>query len=394
MSSGLEEQPSKTRDLATPTETFAALADEYSFDQTLAKALVTSGCASLHDFRYLVSKEDDLKTAWFDLAGDPGKKAVEKARGRRAWHGVRSALAGRAKLLPAAEEDLDQLLPSEDLESLDQHFFARYHFVFLPNRMLSDVQVSRLVKEVMRRSLTLKDMGAVKNQLQQNSRTIKRRRVAGNLFTHDEEDEDVQMETPLDADSLAGYLNLLALYLHGLAKAGCKPLVPPPSTAETSESNAEDYVQIPLSVLQHYLWRCEDATGKLPIRQRLTFLRAQDLAERAEWATRFRAGGTKTLGKIITEVFRERSAHWDVAMPRMTSSNDNDQGGLTKTDVGEPGTCATKLRDGAKLCKAFNSSSGCHNGDCDTLHRCGMIIKSGRVCGSWGHGYHRCNRNK
>ena len=46
MASGLEEQPSKTRDLATPTETFAALAEEYSFDQTLAKALVTAGCAN------------------------------------------------------------------------------------------------------------------------------------------------------------------------------------------------------------------------------------------------------------------------------------------------------------------------------------------------------------
>ena len=388
MATGVEEPPCRTRDLGTPTETFDALAAEYTFDAALAKALVTAGCKNLHDFRYLVSKEVDLKVAWFDLAGEPGKKNVEQARGRRAWHGVRSALAGRARLVPASDEDLDQLLPSEDLESLDQHFFSRYHFLFLPNRMLSDVQVSRLVKEILRRSLTLKDMATVKNQLQQNSRSIKRRRVAGNLFTHEEEDEDVQLEEALDSGTMEGYLSLLSIYLNGLSKAGCKPLPSPPSVVESPETQAEDYVTVPLSTVQAYLWRAEDSANKLPVRQRLAFLRSQDLAERSEWAARFRTGGSKPLGKIIAEVFRERSAHWDVALPRLPAAPVSDK---ATNDVGEAGTCSSILRDGSKLCSSFNSAGGCSNSQCDLLHRCGMVLRSGRVCGSWGHGYTSCS---
>ena len=294
MAEAVQEPPCKTRDLASPKETFAALAKEYNFEDQLADAIVTAGCANLHDFRYLATKEEQLQTLVFDLAGDPGKVAVQKARCRRAWHGVKAALAGRAKLLPAVEEDLDQILPSEDLESLDQHFFARYHFLFPPNRMLSDVGVSRLAKELMRRSLALKDMQTVKNQLQQSSRTIKRRRVAGNLFTHEEEDEDVQMDGPLDASSVDGYLALLSIYLHGLAKAGCKPVAAPPALAEGLETLPEDYVVVPLSAVQMYLWRATDSSSKLPAKQRLTFPRAQDLAERSECAARFRVG-TKSL---------------------------------------------------------------------------------------------------
>ena len=58
----MEETPCKTRDLSTPAETFKALADEYQFDHKIAEALVTAGCKTLHDFRYLVVKEEQLQT--------------------------------------------------------------------------------------------------------------------------------------------------------------------------------------------------------------------------------------------------------------------------------------------------------------------------------------------
>ena len=56
-----------------------------------------------------------------------------------------------------------------------------------------------------------------------------------------------------------------------------------------------------------------------------------------------------------------------------------------------PGTVSTKLLDGTRLCLDFQKGS-CPNGpECPKgAHKCGIVLKNGRVCGMANHSANNC----
>ena len=122
----MAEAPCRTRGLAAKEATFAALAQECKCDEAITRAILARAIESRHDFRYLCSTENQLNELVLANAEEPGKNAVQKARLRRAWHGVRPSLAANAAMHPDADEDMAKELASrnikvEELASRDIH---------------------------------------------------------------------------------------------------------------------------------------------------------------------------------------------------------------------------------------------------------------------------------
>ena len=91
----MAEAPCRTRGLATKEATFAALAQECKCDEAITSAILARTVESRHDFRYLCSTKNQLNELALANAEEPGKSAVQKARLRKAWHGVRSSFGCR-----------------------------------------------------------------------------------------------------------------------------------------------------------------------------------------------------------------------------------------------------------------------------------------------------------
>ena len=56
-------------------------------------------------------------------------------------------------------------------------------------------------------------------------------------------------------------------------------------------------------------------------------------------------------------------------------------------------TTAKAFRKGQLLCGDYNSAKGC-SGNCNMLHVCNAVQKSGRICGGKGHTSMNCPNRK
>ena len=142
---------------------------------------------------------------------------------------------------------------------------------------------------------------------------------------------------------------------------------------------------------------------------RLQWLQKLDVAERSVWVEEFRGGGA-TLGKVIKDTVAKRDAHWEATpaaraqaprdeaqqqagataprmRPRGKAQAKNPRGPGKGGGGGKPGSggghrILTRFKDGKVLCAEFQkgrwSKKPCSSG----LRRCGVAIKSGRVCGA------------
>ena len=136
----------------------------------------------------------------------------------------------------------------------------------------------------------------------------------------------------------------------------------------------------------------------------MKWLERQDVAERAQWVADFR-DSEDTLGTVITETMRQRDAHWssvellaegDRKQPpkekEQMVKSPKAQGGTkpqTQEDIIAGYKCCLTLKDGTRLCRAFqtgeckNKGPECPNG----IHGCAVITNAtGRVCGMRNHG--------
>ena len=135
----------------------------------------------------------------------------------------------------------------------------------------------------------------------------KKRKLADTLFVEEDADEDTV------ARDWEGYLDKLYTLLVAYALAGTGRVSGAPEAAREAVLGADStsFVQVPLDVLLAYYYRARRVLQSLPHHKRLGWLQAQDLAERTEWVTKFRES-TKTLGKVVMEVFEARDPHWVV----------------------------------------------------------------------------------
>ena len=256
-----------------------------------------------------------------------------------------------------------------------------------------------------RRILMVYNVHGVKSLAHQVMQTKKRRKIASALFIDDAvEPEDVS------SDSAHSYLDKLFTYLLALAYAGVHVL--PGVSAEADKDLGNDsaaVVHVPLDVVQRYYWRAKRCMMLQPEGSRLAWLERLDQAERAVWVEHFRGSSTKTLGQVIQSVMLQRDSHWEIVHPKAESRPAPSTPPATRPstppetpvkqqvpDLPPPITVAGRkvspeLRNGDKVCLEFNkAASGCKTKDCEKLHRCGAVLKNGRVCGAYSHGAYAC----
>ncbi|CAJ1337848.1 unnamed protein product, partial [Effrenium voratum] len=214
-------------------------------------------------------------------------RMIQVARLRRAWSAVslyfKQCDTDRSKV---SATDLDSLLGDSELRDVKVAFWTRYRVRLLPELYPSDATVSRVSRELSKRLLCVFDVWKARSLQFQLTSSSKKRKLADTLFVEDADEDTV-------ARDWEGYLEALRCWwpTPWLARAEC---------------------QVPLDVLLAYDDRARRRVlQSLPHHKRLGWLQAQDLAERTEWVTKFRES-TKTLGKVVMEVFEARDPHWVV----------------------------------------------------------------------------------
>ena len=176
---------------------------------------------------------------------------------------------------------------------------------------------------------------------------------------------------------------------------GCRPVEPAPSAPESLGADSVQYVQVPYDVLLSYSSRCHDLILRTPEGRRLQLVQHLDVEERGQWAAR--CTGHTTLGNVISAIMRERDALWLAgALPAPSITTGTTAGGTSPAkappaDAGPVGSVVSSLRDGTQLCQAYQRNQCRAKKNCPRgAHRCGVVLQSGRVCGSYQHSPSGC----
>ena len=354
--------------------------------------------AGLDDFIFCMASESEASSI-VDAAGVPTERKIQQtSRVRQAWSALRKARADAEKVKSRGldDTDLDSLLTQPELDDIADHFYKRYRLVLPASVMPSDAVVSRLSKELSKRTLTLRDIWKVKSQ-SQLLRATRKKTVLG---------EGVEVMHPTAEDdgrepaTLVTYLNKLYILMVGYATAGSTSRSGAPGT-EARGADTCLYVEVPLDVALKYYFRVKRFAESCPYMRALSLVTSKDQAEREAWIDLYR-GSTDTLGMVIKQAYQQREAVWQPPEPpaqgnqgngnetpqkrKRASGGDQDQ----ETPAKDKGTGKSKgkakyvlkMKNGDKLCAAYQRNK-CQNGaDCKSgKHLCGIHLGKGRVCG-------------
>ena len=186
------------------------------------------------------------------------------------------------------------------------------------------------------------------------------------------------------------YLMKLETYLLALAIVGCRPRDPPPTAPESLSSNSLDYAQVPYDTLFRYYARCQDLVYRTAESKRLSVLQHLDVEERGQWSARTAVGAS--LGSVIHAVHRERDALWIAgALPVPVVGG----GGALPRHPLRWGRSRRILPDGQvlwstafEMAQLYAKISNVAVARTSAVNA--VLLKSGRVCGSWQHAPARC----
>ena len=403
---------------------FETLCTSYRIDLKIATFLVEdAGLETLEDFTTFLTGPEQVETRITDKISGLDKPGLMASRIRQAWDSARlaSEKSEVQKRKGVSAEDLDELLGNEVLLTMQQKFWNRHKLAWGVRTEPSDFLVSRLAKEISRRSLTVQEVFKVKTQAGSQKLLPKRQRLTESialLTDKDVDDDDVVRENV--TTYTAKHFTLMLAY----ARAGIEAVEPVPSSPETSGSDSCLYVQIPLDVVVAYHERLQYCATLLPVKKALPWLRQRDEDERAMWVERYRRG-PETLGSIIKKLYETRAAVWEVPnelrgeadTPERSSSggltggpnlpgssrqpaNPKSGGGGGKGPKAAPPPpvlqpdakrvrtlkTADRLKSGESLCRKWNQggcSEPCPN---NREHRCNAVCKKGgRICGMRNH---------
>jgi hypothetical protein len=373
------------------SELFRELATEFKLEPKLAEWLTAeSGLAakSLEDFAYAASSEDDVTR--MVTAAKPDNTWLATSRLRQAWKSVKRSCDDEHVIRRSGMDttDLDELLPAPELEDIESRHWARYKMTWPPEIAPADSLVSRAVRELGKRALSVMDVDKVRTQAHQQRAVRKRTKLANGVEMLSAEAEEEGCCSTLHA-YMANLLTLMIAY----SKAGSRQRKDAPTT-EPKTCDSTRVVECPLDVLMRYVYRVQNRAARLPHHAALAWVRAKDEAERTVWVDRFR-NSTETLGEIVVYTMQTREAMWEPPTPehRLRAPTQAAAGGPPKNGAAPkskpakpPAQQAAQgqaeaLRDGTRLCRAFNAGK-CTRKDCKYKHACNKILASGRPCGA------------
>ena len=379
------------------------LQSNFSLSEQIIKAILATGIQNLEEFRYLWDTEEGVER-WVTKLSLGDQSLLMTARLRRAWAAAKvyyqQIEQDRSKVALA---DLDSMLEEGELRDAKTAFWLRYKMRFPAEVHPADAVVSRVARELSKRMLCVYNVWKVRSLQFQMGSSQKRRKVGEGLFT-EEADHDEAFNMDVDT-----YLAKLQTLMIACALAGTAPLltgVPDPKAENVLGANSTEFVEVPLDIAFAYLIRARKAAFSMPPNKRLPWIQARDAEERAEWVSKFREG-TKSLGTVIRELMEARDAHWlptqgfdpgvsHVTVPQPPNPPKGDKGGRTDAGQQQPSKfqlgpivagkqTAKCLKDGKMLCPAFQVGK-CKEKACSKgLHRCAVVLRGERVCGSPSH---------
>ena len=393
------------REGATANQLFTELAKNFKLHDAVRDALINSQIENLDEFRFMFDQENKVDL-WLQKLSLGDEKVLQGARLRRAWFAVRlyfqQAEQDRSKV---SLSDLDSMLEETELRDTKVAFWRRYRQRYPADLHPSDATLSRVTRELTKRMLCVFSVWKVKSLQFQLHTTNRKRKLSENLFTEEHAEDDA---TPQNWETYLDKLHTLMI-AYAMAGTSALPLSPLPAPQSDAALGADStqFVAIPLDIVMAYFFRAKRTSAALPAGKRLEWLQARDTDERAEWVSKFRES-TLPLGAVIKEIMTTRDAHWILA-PAMCAAvaevpsasggggSPPKQSGASQFSLGKPingRPVAKVMKDGTKLCQAFQhgqckSKSGCTLGQ----HRCGLVTKKERVCGSPGHGATTCRNS-
>ena len=360
---------------------------------------------NLEEFRYFFESESEIGL-WVQKLSLGEHQSLQTARLRRTWAAVKvffqHADAGRVKVSKA---DLDDLLDETALRDMKQQFWRRYKTRFPPELYPSDATLSRVTRKLNKRMLCVLSVWKVRSLQFQLVSTSKKRKLGENLFTEDQELEEV---VPRDWES---YLDRLQILLTAYALAGVQAVAngPPANSENTVGADTTQFVQVPLDVVMETFYRAKRSASQIQPQKRLAWLQHRDTEERAAWVSKFRES-TKTLGAVVREVMNLRDAHWIPVLANASGealsaspAKPSAPAGGTPTPTPKVSSfqlgrsvngkkVAKVMKDGKRLCQDFQEGRCARGNQCPDQRRCGIVLKGERVCGSSKHGASACKQ--
>ena len=368
---------------------FTQFAEQFEIDQKVTSWLTDpDGLAAknLDDLLYACNEDGIDKLV---EAAKPDNIILATSRLRQAWRSLKKARDEADVIKRAGQDtiDMDELLQASVLDDIEARHWARYKMTWPPEIAPADTLVSRVVRELEKRTLSVQMVLKVRTQAHQQRDVRKRTRVAEGL-------EMVSAAAERDAaPSLHNYLANLMTLLIAYSKAGCKLRADAP-TAEPKTVDSTSVVECPLDVLMRYYFRVQDRAHALQYQMALGWIQRKDEAERTVWVDRFR-NSTESLGEIIQHTLQTREAMWEVpppevrrlkapggAVPERKRKVPPGAGAGAPPERPQARKRADALPNGTKLCRGFNQGK-CNQtgGKCNFAHRCSIIKPNGGVCG-------------
>lgn len=229
-------------------------------------------------------------------------KGIAAPRIQQDRTGIRKESAGLNMVhRPEDEAVLSEPLPVGAIQFLKQVHWRRHKIRFPADIMCADMLISRLARELNKRALQVYPMSEVCTLTHQNTSHAKKRKLDTDRYTS----RTSGQVAALDYES---YLDQLFTYLLALSHAGSNWRPQRPRRGETAHQSCF-YVEIPFNLLQRYYWRARRASRMQPVKNRLAWLRAQDIAERSRWTEEYNSS-TCSLGIIIWSIMRQRDVQW------------------------------------------------------------------------------------
>ena len=254
------------------------LGDEHGVDPKVTKWLtapVGFNAKSLDDL-LCACNEDGIEN--LIVAADPENQLLAGSRLRQAWRSLKRARDAEEMVTGAGHDsiDMDDLLAASVLDDIETRHWARYKMTWPPNLAPSDTLISRIVRELKKRTLSVQVVFKVRTQAHQQRDVRKRTRVAEGL-------EMVSAAVDRDATpTLNNYMNNLLTLMVAYSKAGNEPRADAPAT-EPKTVDSTRIVECPLDVLMRYYYRVQDRAHALQYHMAVGWIQRKDEAERTVW---------------------------------------------------------------------------------------------------------------
>ena len=371
----------------------AELGEKFNLEPKVATWLTSAkglGARTLDDFLFSCDDPKDVKK--LAREAEPENEFMAVGRLRQAWHALKRSreAAEDVKRVGLDTSDMDEILPSAILDDIEARHWNRYKMSWPPEMSPADTVVSRIVRELEKRTLGVRGVFKIRTQAHQQKGMRKRTKLANDIeiLSAEAEEHEVRHTTQ---NYFAGLQTLLIAY----SKAGAKLRADAPE-CEPKAMDSTMVVECPLDILMRYFYRVQDRAWRLPYPLALDWILRHGEAERTVWVERY-GNSKETLGEVIKHSFITREAMWEIPLPvgRPPRPEADKPSGATpkrrpqklagggggKIPKGADAPNAETLRDGSRLCRSFNAGN-CTRKNCAYKHQCSKILNGGRVCGA------------